>query len=103
MPNKEIILSSSIKKNNELRGQDKVIHISNLLNCDTYINAIGGMDLYSRESFNNSGIELLFLKKHEVQYRQYDNEFVDNLSIIDLLMFNSDEDIKNMLCRYDLI
>ncbi len=103
MPEKEIILSSDLSKSNELKGQEKVIHIANILGCDTYINSIGGMDLYSKEEFKKLGIDLFFLKKDSVCYQQYNDDFIDNLSIIDVLMFNSDEEIREMLNEYVLI
>lgn len=99
----EIIISSTINKNNELKGQDKVIHICKLLNADEYYNAIGGQELYSFEDFKNNGIELSFLKTNNINYKQFSNEFVPNLSIIDVMMFNSKASIKEMLFDYELV
>lgn len=99
----EIILSSSIDKNNELKGQDKIIEIVKKLNGNHYINAIGGQELYDKEIFNNNGIKLNFIKMKEIKYKQFNNEFVPNLSIIDVLMFNSPEKIREMLDDYELI
>ena len=99
----EIILSSSIDKNNELKGQDKIIEIVKKLNGNHYINAIGGQELYDKEIFNNNEIKLNFIKMKEIKYKQFNNEFVPNLSFIDVLMFNSPEEIKRMLNDYELI
>ena len=101
--NTEIILSSSIDKNNELKGQDKIIEIVKKLNGNHYINAIGGQELYNKEIFNNNGIKLNFIKTGEIKYKQFNNEFVPNLSIIDVLMFNSPSEVKEMLNNYSLI
>lgn len=98
-----IILSSKLAKNNSLKAQDKVIHINKLLNSNTYINAIGGQELYNREEFKKEGIELKFLKMGDIKYQQFKNDFVPNLSIIDILMFNSPEQIKEMLDDYELL
>lgn len=98
--NTNIILSSSLSKDNSLKAQDKVIHINKLLGSDTYINAIGGQELYDREEFKREGIELKFLKMNDIKYTQFKNEFVPNLSIIDALMFNSPEQIRVMLTEY---
>ena len=68
-----------------------------------YINAIGGMNLYSRESFKDNGIDLKFIKSSSIQYDQFKNEFVPWLSIIDVMMFNSKEKIKEYLNLYELI
>ncbi len=99
----EILLSSQIKKDNNLKAQDKVIHIAHLLRANEYINAIGGQELYSKEDFKQENIKLSFLKTNEIKYKQFKNEFVPNLSIIDVLMFNSPEKIKEMLNNYELI
>lgn len=99
----EILLSSKIEKNNELRGVDKVLQINKILGADTYYNAIGGQDLYSKKEFFKAGQKLNFLKMNDIQYKQYNNEFVSSLSIIDVLMFNSVERIHDMLQDYTLI
>ena len=99
----EIILSSDIKKDNSLKGQDQVIQINKLMDADEYINAIGGMELYDREEFEHNGIKLSFLKKGSMTYKQYKDEFVDNLSIIDVLMFNNVERVNLLLDDYTLV
>lgn len=101
--NAQVLLSSEIEKDNNLRGQAKIIEICKKLNATEYINAIGGIELYSREDFQREGIELKFLKTNPFTYKQYDNEFAPNLSIIDVMMFNSKSDIKEMLKNYILI
>jgi hypothetical protein len=98
-----IVISSEIKKNNELRAQEKIIEICKILGADEYINAIGGQDLYSCEDFSSHGIKLRFLKTGEIRYPQFDNEFVPNLSIIDLMMFNSKNAITDMLNNFVLV
>lgn len=97
-----LILSSSIQKDNNLKAQDKVIDICKGFNTDLYINAIGGRDLYSKEDFKKVGIELKFLQTKIVEYKQFKNPFVANLSIIDLMMFNSKDELKEMLQSYNL-
>lgn len=101
--NTEILLSSELNKNNELKAQDKVISICKLLCADTYINAIGGRELYSNTDFKYENIKLCFLKMNDVQYKQFNDKFIANLSIIDILMFNSVENIKILLNKCSLI
>ncbi|PWM79652.1 MAG: hypothetical protein DBY32_01960 [Phascolarctobacterium sp.] len=101
--NTEIIISSMLSKNNELKGQDKVIDICKNLKATDYYNAIGGMELYSFDTFQKNGINLSFLKTNEIRYKQFNNEFVPNLSIIDVMMFNSKEEIKIMLNDYNIV
>ena len=99
----EIIVSSTMHKDNGLKGQNKVIEIAHVLSADEYINAIGGQNLYSYQDFTNQGIKLMFLKTRTIEYKQYDNKFVPNLSILDVIMFNSVERIKTMLESFELL
>jgi len=99
----KIIYSSDLKKDNNLKAQDKVLDICHRLEASRYINAIGGQELYSKEAFKSEGIELNFIKTEFMEYKQFENEFVSYLSIIDIMMFNSVDDIKEMLNRYELI
>lgn len=100
----EIIISSEISKSNELKGQDKIIEICKLLSSDQYMNVIGGQSLYSSPDFQLCGIELKFLKTLDITYPQTSKEkFVPNLSILDIMMFNSPEHINSMLKDYELI
>ena len=46
----KIVISSSIDIDHTLRAQDKVLAICDAMKATTYINAIGGIDLYSRMS-----------------------------------------------------
>lgn len=98
----DIILSSDLKKDNTLRGQDKVLAICKILNASEYYNAIGGMELYSFDDFNKEGIQLKFLKSSLIKYKQFETS-VENLSILDMLMFNSQEQVKAYLKEFEVI
>ena len=100
----QIILHSNMKDNDKLKGQDKVIFINKQLGAKKYFNAIGGIDLYNKKDFKENGLELYFLKTNEyIKYKQFSQNFIPNLSIIDVLMFNSPKEIKRMLNAYTLI
>lgn len=98
----KIIISSTLDINHSLKNKEKVIAICKKLGASEYYNAIGGQELYSYEEFKQSGIELKFLKTKDIRYKQFENEFIENLSIIDVMMFNSKEKIKEMLINYIL-
>ena len=98
----KLVLSSTIEKDNSLRGKDKVKHICHLLGADTYYNAIGGQELYDKEDFMAEGIELYFVQTNLVPYIQSTNDFVPGLSIIDVLMHNGKEGTKQLLNEYTL-
>lgn len=99
----KIIYSSEIVKNNELKAHEKVIEICKLLGANTYLNAIGGQELYHRWEFLKNGIDLKFIQTKALSYPQFRNEFVENLSILDVMMFNSIEEINRLLDKYELI
>ena len=99
----DIIYSSNIKKNNSLKAQSKVIDICKILEAKVYINPIGGQKLYDKNTFTNNNIELKFLKPKNILYTQFNNKFVENLSIIDIMMFNDKKTIQKFLREYELI
>jgi len=101
--NTEIIISSSIDMDHSLKNKDRVIEICKKLNADHYINPIGGTKLYNKEEFARHNIKLNFLKTGDIKYQQFGDEFIPNLSIIDVMMFNSREKIQEMLEQYNLI
>lgn len=100
----ELLLSSDLKKDNALHGKDKVLNICKVLGADAYYNAIGGKKLYDKTDFATNGVSLSFLKTDEnLYYTQFPNmDFVSNLSMIDVLMFNSVEKVNQMLDDYIL-
>ena len=98
----KLILSSMIEKDNSLRGKEKVKHICQLLGADTYYNAIGGQELYDKNDFKAGGIDLYFVQTNLTPYAQLGNEFVPGLSMIDVLMFNSPTEVKQLLTNYKL-
>jgi len=61
------------------------------------------MEIYTRELFETSGVKLNFIKSKSITYPQFKNEFVPNLSIVDVLMFNSPAEVNSMLDQYELL
>jgi hypothetical protein len=98
----EIITSSEIPIDHSLKNKDKVIAICEERKADTYINPIGGVELYDKKEFEDKNIKLNFLKANYFEYKQFNNEFIPWLSIIDVLMFNSKEKVKQILFDYQL-
>lgn len=89
--NTPIRKSSDIAIDHGLKSQDKVIALCEAVGANTYVNAIGGIDLYSKEIFHEKMIDLKFIQSKPFLYPQYGGTFVPWLSIIDVLMFNSIE------------
>ncbi len=99
----KLILSSSIKKDNSLKGSNKILDICRILGATTYYNAIGGQELYDKAKFREHGIDLYFVETPMVAYPQLSKDFVPYLSMIDVLMNNSPEEVNKMLDNYNLI
>jgi hypothetical protein len=95
-------ISSEINKENNLTGEERVINLNRIMGSSMYINPVGGVDLYHKESFLKSNIYLRFLITEDYCYNQFGKIFVPNLSVIDLLMFNSKESIKILINKYHL-
>jgi len=93
----KFLYSSSIKKDNSLKAQNKILDICSKLNAKNYINTIGGVNLYDEDRFKKEGIDLNFLKAKIINYQQFKDEFISHLSIIDVLMFNDIDAVRNML------
>ncbi len=101
--NTEFVLSSEINKPDELKAQDKVLSICKIMGTTEYYNAIGGIELYNKADFKRENIQLQFLKTNLTAYSQFKNEFIPGLSILDVLMFNSKDEVNLMLDNYDLV
>lgn len=98
------IVESSIKYNNaDLKSQDRVIDICLKESANMYINPAGGIDLYNKMDFKKVGVDLFFIKPDKITYNQFTDNFISSLSIIDVLMFNSVDEIKEMLDKFELI
>jgi hypothetical protein len=80
-----LVVSSTLDADPNLKSTQKVISICKCLNANTYINPIGGVELYSTKDFGNEGIDLRFLKTDPIVYPQFNYNFIQNLSIIDVL------------------
>jgi WbqC-like protein family len=99
-----IVVSSTITIDHELKSQNKVLALCQAMNAQAYVNAIGGMELYSKDEFRARGIELSFIRSKSFVYPQFGADFVPWLSIIDVLMFNSLESIRECVrSNYELI
>ncbi len=100
----DILLSSEIDKNQMLKGENRIIEICKKLDADIYINPCGGRKLYDLKNFAKERIQLFFLdtKSECIIYDQGRKDFVNNLSIIDIMMFNDVNTIQRFLTQYKL-
>lgn len=82
---------------------DRPIRMCEQMGASQYINPVGGNELYKKDEFAKSNIELSFMQANITPYDQRRESFVPGLSILDVMMFNSTNDIKLMLNNYDLL
>jgi hypothetical protein len=99
-----IRIASEIDIDHGLKAQDKVLALCQALGAQTYVNAIGGTELYSKEAFRAVGIDLRFLRALPFEYAQFGAPFVPWLSMVDVMMFNSVPAIQSCITtNYELI
>jgi len=89
---------------------DKVQHpgqwalkICNKLNANTYVNPIGGRDIFRVDEFLEQGVNIMFVKNELSKYDQNNIRFQAGLSIIDVLMFNSIDETRKLVENYTLL
>ena len=99
----EIISSSTIYQNTDKKAQERILDICLQEKANHYINPIGGLELYDKDVFANENMQMNFIKSKSVEYKQFKNDFVPWLSMIDVLMFNSKEEINKFLDNYELV
>ena len=95
--------SSDLPGNDRFKREERIYDFCARLGADTYINAPGGQQLYSFEEFERRGIRLRFLQSQLPPYPQFGGPFVERLSILDAIMFNSPEALHAMLDEYVFI
>jgi len=98
----DIVISSTLNIDNNLKSKDRVIATCKKLNATQYINPQGGINLYNKLEFEKNRIDLKFLFSDQIVYKQYSDRFLPWLSIIDMLMFNDITTIKKFLQQFTL-
>ena len=92
-----LVVSSTIVCDHSLKSAERVQAICKALGAATYVNPMGGIELYSKEDFARNGIDLKFLKALPFEYSQGGSPFVPWLSILDVLMFNRKERVVSQV------
>ena len=98
------ISSKDFHQTKDLDKCERLIRITKELNSANYINMIGGKDLYSKQEFKNKNVNLFFLCPEPLVYSQQNySNFINNLSIIDLIMNVPDNQIEKHLNAFSVI
>ena len=88
--------------NSNLKSSDRILDISKKEKSSEYFNLIGGINLYEKKEFQKYNIELKFIRTLNFKYNQISNDFHENLSIIDIIMNCSKDEIKDFMNLYTL-
>ncbi|WP_028485998.1 WbqC family protein [Thiomicrorhabdus chilensis] len=100
---KQLFNASELDYNRELDRADRLIELCKHFGCKEYINSPGGRELYEPQYFTEHGIKLGFIENMQTQYQQLkSDEFVPYLSIIDVLMNCSKDQVIEMLNNYEV-
>lgn len=100
--NYSIFSEMNLKIDSPQEPDEWALNISKALDFKEYINPPNGEIFFNREKYKISGIELKFLKINLKEYNQKRISFENGLSIIDVMMFNSKEEINSMLNNFEL-
>lgn len=100
---KKLLMSSDLHYERASGAADKVVNLCQTVGAKEYINSIGGRHLYQPEFFADRGLSLSFIKMGDIVYHQGNHAFQPNLSIIDVLMHCSPDDIRTYLRQYELL
>ena len=101
---KKFYQSSQLSVSEDLGRAERLIEITKSLGESSYINAVNGQELYEKGFFKEKGIDLHFLKPNLNPYSQGNTkEFVNGLSMIDVLMWNNKEGVVQWLGDSQLI
>jgi hypothetical protein len=99
----KIRISSEIDIDPDLKGANKVLALCKAIGAETYINSIGGIELYTKDEFRKQGVNLQFIKSRPIEYAQFGSPFVPWLSIVDVLMFNRLDVVRDCIhTNYEL-
>jgi len=95
---KEIVISSTLGVNKT--RTERLIEIVKKLNGDIYLSGDGGHGYLDEELFEKNNIKLFYLNYKTISYAQLWGDFVENLSVIDII-FNEGRENTLRILNYD--
>lgn len=79
------------------------LNICKAMGCNEYYNPIGGTEFFDRSKYERAGVRIAFQQMEITEYNQGMESFEPGLSMIDVMMFNSPEDINVMMDHFELL
>lgn len=97
-----ILTQMDLSIRQDCKADEWCLEISKAMGAEDYINPPGGQSFYDREKYAAEGVRLHFIRPKLLPYEQGVGRFEPGLSIIDVMMYNSPEEIREMLNAYSL-
>jgi hypothetical protein len=91
------------KENSSEIKTQRIFEICDREGANTYVNPVGGAELYDKTHFTANEIQLHFVETSGYEYNQFKGDFEPHLSIIDVLMHNGIEKTKEMIHNYKVV
>lgn len=79
------------------------VEIASAIGASTYINPLGGQEIFRKKEFSDRKIDLKFLLNRLDVYDQKKSNFQPGLSILDAMMFLEREELTYHINNYQLI
>ncbi len=99
----KIVKASDLSIDYREGAVNRIVDICDYFGIHNYVNPIGGISLYSKDEFLRYGVNISFIKSKNICYPQGKGTFIENMSIIDVMMFNSLEQIQELLSMYEIV
>lgn len=94
------ISESEISKHTSKK--DEILWFNKKFGSNVFITKPCQITNHDESVIKEQGIRLFYFEPNEYEYKQFTDKFVPNLSIIDIMMFNSKKEIKDLLFDYRL-
>lgn len=82
--------------------KERLFWLGDQVGANVHVYPPGARELYDKADFRAHGIDLRFLSHPKVEYEQGGRSFVPDLSVIDVLMWNTLEETRVLLTQYSL-
>lgn len=79
------------------------LNISDALGAKVYVNPPGGQSFFDKSKYDKKGIQLEFLEQELIPYIQRIGRYEAGLSILDVMMFNNEKEILDLIKQYHFI
>ena len=77
--------------------------ICEVLGVSEYVNPIAGRNIFIKNDFTKNSTQVRFLQNKLLKYAQPCRHFIEGLSIIDVLMFNSIDESVKLIHNYTIV